>query len=274
MKRNVMFLSLFIAAFLFSSLGSVRTVKATTAEIDVCKASVTWNNKRDRVKNIHRRKYLGCLAEKLTMSSSPLELLDDATKTPNNSVGCFPLAFIAHSATAGRGQEITLGIIKELTSNFNIASFADWGTLPRDSQRRWTIQCLQIQLAALNMFPEEAECRSQVNWNNRLNQVKNGDRRTYMGCLAEKLTNTTMPADVIRQATQAKSNGMEGCFVHSYTEMCIRTDECNNCMKSCSKVITEGHMPADHMHLTSNWGDVPPDSERRNTIACLEDALR
>ena len=257
MKRNVMFLSLFIAAFLFSSLGSVRTVKATSAEIDVCKASVTWDNKRDRVKDIHRRKYLGCLAEKLTMSSSPLELLDDATKTPNNSVGCFPLAFIAHSATAGRGQEITLGLIEK----GNIASFADWGTLPRDSQRRWTIQCLQIQLAALNMYQDEEECRTQVNWNNRLNQVKDRDRRTYMGCLAEKLTNTTMPADVIRQATKAKANGMEGCFVHSYK-------------KGQGKVIIEGNMGVLGMHMTSNWGDVPPDSERRNTIACLEDALR
>ena len=39
MKPNIMFLSLFIAAFLFSSLGSVRTVKATTAQIDVCVSS-------------------------------------------------------------------------------------------------------------------------------------------------------------------------------------------------------------------------------------------
>ena len=154
MKPNIMFLSLFIAAFLFSSLGSVRTVKATTAQIDVCK--------------------------------------------------------------------------------------------------------------------------SQVKWNDRLDQVKNGDRRTYMGCLAEKLTNTTMPADVIRQATQAKSNGMEGCFVHSYKEGCITTAECKTCVQACSKVIIEGNMSAGEgsMHMTSNWGDVPPDSERRNTIACLEDALR
>jgi hypothetical protein len=210
---------------------------------------------------MHRRKYLGCLAEKLTMSSSPLELMDDATKTPNNSVGCFPLAFIAHSATAGRGQQITLQII----GKGNNASFADWGTLPRDSQRRWTIQCLQTQLALLNMFPEAAVCKSQVNWNNRLNQVKDGDRRTYMGCLAEKLTNTATPAELVREATKAKSNQMEGCFAVKYRKGCSILNGCN---------ITEGSMHPNDMHLTSDWGDVPPDSERRNTIACLEDALR
>ena len=86
-----------------------------------------------------------------------------------------------------------------------------------------------------------------------MNQVKNGDRRNYMGCLAEKLTNTAMPVDLIREATQTKSN-KEGCFVES-------------------SHINAGMHPND-MHLTSDLGDVPPEGERRNTIACLEDALR
>jgi hypothetical protein len=62
MKRNVFFLSLFITAFLFSSVLSVRPVEALSPSLQICKDSVAWNTKKDQVKNKDRRKYLGCLA--------------------------------------------------------------------------------------------------------------------------------------------------------------------------------------------------------------------
>ena len=51
MKRNVMFLSLFVAAFLFSSNGSVSTVEATASQISDCKSDVKWHKKKNQVKD-------------------------------------------------------------------------------------------------------------------------------------------------------------------------------------------------------------------------------
>lgn len=230
-----------VLVFAFS-LSHIEPTQASQTDIDACKASVRWNNNKNQVKDGDRREYLGCLAVKLTNSSSPVDLLNKATITPTNPVGCFPLAFISHSAKAGRANAFAATLGKG-----NVVSASDWGTLPRDSHRRWTIACLQASLAQKSMFAEEAACRSKVRWNKRKNQVKDGNRRKYLGCLAEKLTNTAMPADLMGQATQARSNNMEGCFppVKRY-----------------------------QMHVSTDWGSVPQDQERRNTIACLEDALR
>ena len=86
MKHNVMFFSLLITAFLFSSLGSVSTVEATASQIADCKSDVKWNKKENQVKDKDRRKYLTCLASYVAGTTDIGSLIEDAT------AGCIPPA--------------------------------------------------------------------------------------------------------------------------------------------------------------------------------------
>ena len=130
MKCNVMFLSLFITAFLFSSVGSVSTVEATASQISDCKSDVKWHKKKNQVKDKDRRKYLTCLASYVAGTTDIGSLIEEAT------AGCIP-------ADSYSDRTKTNSAVSLVSRGLGGVGLTDFGHAVKDKDRRSTIVCLE-----------------------------------------------------------------------------------------------------------------------------------
>jgi hypothetical protein len=124
MKSQAKFSALFIAAFLCFSFGSVMYVESTAAGPSV-PCAVNWNNKKNQVKDKHRRKYIGCLIEALKPEGVNQiylpRLIDDMSE------GCISDIDVIERNLVGYGGEFVQDYVK-------------------DKKRRSTIACLEGKL--------------------------------------------------------------------------------------------------------------------------------
>ena len=115
------------------------------------------------------------------------------------------------------------------------------------------------------------ECKYQVAWNNKRNQVKNKDRRKYINCLAAKLAGTEMTPTLAcdhthRYTTIEGKTALHSC-IGAYGGPVGFTVERNdqNCYNQKSWIGQPGN--------SGRISDFVKDRRRRSTIACLENAL-